>query len=103
MKKSFFHFLLVALAVAATWIFCFGLSEIEILENSRNLTMREWLFEERGVVVKSNSPKVEKVFQFMVVSNHELKRTSELDALWVSYAGGENLYFLLTDNPPSVR
>lgn len=72
----------------------------EVLKNDSGLTMRAWIEKERGVVVKSDSPKIKKIYKFMVISNRELKKKTEADALWVSYyGGGESLYFLCTDSP----
>jgi hypothetical protein len=105
MKKNKWGVGFIALLVIfiLTMTICYGLfrEHREILKNDLGLTMQAWIEKERGVVVKSNSPKIKQIYKFMVISNRELRKTSELDAFAVSNSGaGENLYFLCTDTPP---
>jgi hypothetical protein len=96
-------FLLLAFFILTSLMLCSGLfkEHREILKNDLGLTMQAWVEKERGIVVKSNSPRAKQIYKFMIISNRELKKTSELDALWVSSSGGgENIYFLCTDTPP---
>lgn len=89
---------LAIIFVLVSWFICSAFfPKTTVLENIRNLSMKAWILEERGVIVKSDNPKIKRVYKFMVVSTRELKRESEDDALWETKEG---VYFRLTDKKP---
>jgi hypothetical protein len=90
----FFLFCIIAVVFVNTMDSTEVLSHYEIIQNTEGLTMKQFLAK-RSITMNSDSPKADEVYSIILVSDRQLSRSSNQDALWI--IGGQ-MNFLFTND-----
>ena len=86
---------IIAMIFVATMDSSQVISHYEVIRNTGNLTMRQFLAK-RSVDLNTDSPKANEAYSIVVISSEPLSRSSVQDALWTADRG--RIHFLFTND-----